>query len=191
MFAYLLHSPSLLAKIRAKVFPLYEPCTDINLLASRLAEYPQLTVVYPEVLRLATSSVSFRDVQATKIGGKLLRAGNGVLFPYRQMLFDDGVFGEDYADFNPDRFLDDGKLHNSLSFRPFEGGATYYPGRCLAKAKVLPFAALVICRFDLELTSGKAEKASVPIMEICRPCLGIIRLEEGGDVVLKAKPVGY
>ena len=86
--------------------------------------------LYHEVLRLATSSVSVRDVQTqARIGGKLLRPGNRVLLPYRQMLFDRGVFGEDAEAFNPNRFLNDGKLNNSLSFRPFGGGATYCPGR--------------------------------------------------------------
>ena len=106
------------------------------------------------------------------------------------MLFDRGVFGEDAEAFNPSRFLNDGKLNNSLSFRPFGGGATYCPGRFLAKAEVLTFVALVICRFDLELAGNEGEEASMPRMEIRRPCLGIMGPEKGGDVLLKVRPVG-
>lgn len=147
--------------------------------------------LYYEVLRLATSSVSVRDVKAqTRIGGKLLRAGNRVLLPYRQMLFDGSVFGDDAETFNPDRFLNDRKLSNSLSFRPFGGGATYCPGRFLAKAEVLTFVALVICRFDLELAGNKDKEVSIPRMEIRRPCLGIMGPEKEGDVVLKVRPLG-
>lgn len=147
--------------------------------------------LYYEVLRLATSSVSVRDVKAqARIGGKLLRAGNRVLLPYRQMLFDGNVFGEDAETFNPDRFLSDRKLNNSLSFRPFGGGATYCPGRFLAKAEVLTFVALVICRFDLELADNGGKEVNIPRMEIRRPCLGIMGPEKEGDVVLKVRPLG-
>ena len=147
--------------------------------------------LYYEALRLATSSVSVRNVHTnTGIGGKFLRAGNRILLPYRQMLFDSKIFGTDAEDFNPHRFLNDKKLSSSSSFRPFGGGATYCPGRFLAKAEVLTFVALVICRFNLDLAIDKGKPGGrFPIMETRRPCLGIMSPKEGEDVMLRVSRV--
>lgn len=176
--------------IREEVLPVYQTASNPIALASRLANCPRLLALYHEVLRLSTSSVSVRDVRSNvEIGGKLLRAGSRVLLPYRQMLFDDDVFGNNTDVFNSDRFLLDQKLHKSPSFKPFGGGTTYCPGRFLARAEVLTFIALVVCRFDLELAPNKGIRTGVPRMEGRRPCLGIMGLENGGDIILKVRQV--
>ena len=157
-------------------------------MASRLCSCTRTNALYNEVLRLATSSVSVRNVEVpTTIGGKRLRAGSRIIIPYRQLLFDDTVFGHDAKEFNHLRFLKKSSLNRSTSFKPFGDGTTYCPGRFLAKAEVLTFVALALTRFDLRLANDKINDI-LPRMEIKRPCIGIMGPQEGDDVAVMVTP---
>ena len=191
ILVYLLHFPFLLTEIRSEILQVVQGSSDPSAMALSLADCARTQAVYHEVLRLATSSVSVRNVAvSTTIGGKQLRPGSRIIIPYRQLLFDDSVFGHDAAEFNPWRFLENKSLHRSTSFKPFGGGTTYCPGRFLARAEILTFVALALIRFDLKLANDKIN-ATLPRMEIKRPCLGIMGPQEGNDVAVMVKPSQY
>jgi len=134
--------------------------------------------------------MSVRNVlEPLTVGGKYLRAGTKVLVPYRQLHFDDKVFGGNAAVFDPERFLASKDLSKNSSFRPFGGGTTYCPGRFIAKREVLTFVALVLERFDVGLAAReKGQKAPFPQIEDGKPCLGIMGPRDGWDTLLSVKP---
>ncbi|KAL8704585.1 MAG: hypothetical protein Q9201_002277 [Fulgogasparrea decipioides] len=195
ILAYVLHDERLLGVIRDEVAPVVKE--GLPGLENRLEQCPMLDSVYNEVLRLTASSSSVRTVlSTTNLGGKQLRSGTKVLVPYRQLHFNEDVWGKDAYSFNPERFLRNKDLVRNSCFRPFGGGTTYCPGRFLAKREVMTFIALVLCRFDISLTTNPAaptnQKSAVkpifPRLEEQKPCLGIMGPIKGDDVCLRVKP---
>ena len=191
----MLHDEVLLASIRNETVPVVN--AGLPGLETRLEHCPRLDSVYNEVLRLTASSSSVRTVLSkTEIGGKQLRKGTKVLVPYRQLHFNEEVWGQDAKTFNPDRFLKDKDLIRSSCFRPFGGGTTYCPGRFLAKREVMTFIALALYRFDIALAANPATSARMnertkptfPHLEEQKPCLGIMGPAKDHDVWLKVRP---
>ena len=159
---------------------------------------PKLEALFFEVLRISTASASVRNViSPTKIGGKTLRPGHRLLIPYRQLHYNEEVFGKDMDDFNGERFLRNRDLTHHPSFRPFGGGATYCPGRFIARQEVNIFIALVLQRFDIGLAekverNGSGENGRLqqgfPKSEDSTPCLGIMAPVQGDDVIVNVMP---
>lgn len=189
--AYLVNDQSLCTDIRNEVAPMVSIAQTPNELGDYLDRCPRLVAVYQEALRIVTSSVSVRNVVLPlELGGKLLRPGNRVLIPYRQILMDEAVFGPDAANFNPTRFLNDKSLAKSLSFKPFGSGTTHCPGRFLAQKEILMFIALALSRFDLHKATGISTNNSFPRLELKKPCLGIMAPVKGDDIIVRVKPLG-
>ena len=76
------------------------------------------------------------------IGGKLLKPGYRVMSPFRQLHFNEEIFGREVESCDPDRFLLKGSLACDASFRSFGGGSTLCPGRFIARQEVFVFVAL-------------------------------------------------
>jgi cytochrome P450 len=180
ILAYILHSPSLTALIRAEVAPALSRTgapTDTTYL---LTSCPHLEAVYHESLRLSMGSASIRRVVTpTAVGGTVLRPGRNVLVPARQLHGDAAVYGADVLRFDPDRFLRDKALAKSRSFRPFGGGSTLCPGRFLAKQQIFLWVALFLGRFDVDVVPGQP----FPRYEEKKPSPGVMEPVEGDDVV--------
>lgn len=189
IMAYLVENPDLCTSIRNEVAPIMSTTQSPNYLSDCLDRCPKLIAVYEETLRIVTSSVSVRNIiKPLQLGGKLLRPGNRVLIPYRQILMDEEVFGPDAAKFDPVRFLKNPSLSKSPSFRPFGSGTTHCPGRFLARKEILTFIGVALSRFDIY----KAEKSSVfPRLELKKPCLGIMAPVKGDDVEITVVPFSY
>jgi cytochrome P450 len=97
---------------------------------------PQLESAYYETLRLVNGAMSIRKVHAdTVVSGKLLKADNTVVIPYREMHYNPNVWGDSVSQFVPDRFFQKAKLSSHPSYRPFGGGVSYCPGRHLARLR--------------------------------------------------------
>jgi cytochrome P450 len=195
ILAYALHDENLLASIRNEIDPVVNE--GLTGLEYRLEHCARLDSIYNEVLRLTASSSSIRTVlSTTEIGGKQLRSGTKVLIPYRQLHFNEDIWGNDAKTFDPERFLKNKDLARNSSFRPFGGGTTYCPGRFLAKREVMTFVALLLYRFDIALAThpalpaskDKATKPAFPRLEEQKPCLGIMGPAKGHDVCLKVRP---
>lgn len=192
VLAYLLHDAKLLDNIRAETAQTV--CNNkVNL--DQLMNYcPRLEALFLEVMRLTASSTTMRKIiSPTEIGGKILCSGYRVLVPYRQLHYNEDVFGEDASKFDPERFLVTKDLIHHPSFRPFGGGANYCPGRFIARQEVFVFIALVLHRFDIErverpdLTRKGTPMNRLPKLSISRPCLGIMGPADGENVLIDVK----
>ncbi|KAI1807097.1 putative cytochrome p450 [Daldinia bambusicola] len=195
MLSNLLHTPSLLDVVRAETAPAFRGNELVDL--SHLWEHcPQLDNIWHETLRLCSNAASVRRVdQDTVVGGKLLREGNRIMIPYRQLHFDPNVYGADSYRFRPGRFggevtaaangYSTGKgavpMTRGPSWRPFGGGKTVCTGRYAAKRATLIFVTMLLRRFDLEMVGNPP----VPEVDLGRPVLGISSFKEGHDFAVK------
>jgi cytochrome P450 len=182
MLAYLLHDPALYGSIRAEVDNAISH--GLSELPTRLENCKKLLAVYHELLRLMTASASLRAVDApTNLGDVTLSPGAWVLIPYRQLHFDENVFGSNVTQFNAKRFLDN-SLNKSSSFHPFGGGTTYCSGRYIAQREVLTFSALAISRYDIELAAQGPDENHIPFprCDTTMASLGVLPPIPGDDV---------
>jgi cytochrome P450 len=150
-------------KIRSEVAPAFDPSsgslTDISHLIN---DTPLLNSMYQETLRYTSGPLSVRKVEEdTTVAGYRFLAGSLVMMPARPGHFDSEVFGNDAAEFIPDRFIrEDDKQSGRRNpgtklLRPFGGGNTLCPGRHFAIIEILAFVATMVYRFDLEPVAGQ------------------------------------
>jgi cytochrome P450 len=146
---------------------------------------PQLNGIWNETLRLASysSSVCYAS-QDTHIGDKIIRKGNRVMIPNRQLHFNEQTFGKNVHNFDPERFVNNEGILKNSSWRPFGGGATICPGRFKAKQAVLCYVAMVLQRFDIEVAGPRR----FPTMEEGNPVLGIMSNKDGDDILVRLTP---
>ena len=175
---------SLLDRINEEIQPAIPRNGDISLPYLK-DSCPQLAAIFHEALRLCSASSSMRLVTApTRIGGKQLPVGSRVVVPFRQMHFNDSVFGPDVDAFDPERFIKSKNLVHSSSYRPFGGGISYCPGRFIARQEVAVFVALLLKMYDVEV----AGDGKFPELDSGKPTTGLMSLKEGEDVLLKLTP---
>lgn len=140
---------------------------------------PLLDVVYNETMRITSGALSAGKIVApTPMGNKVLRECNT------------DVFSNDPGKFEPERFLKDKTLRNSLSFKPLGGGVNYSPGRFLAKQEMLTFVALVLNRIDLRLAKETPQVVPLkrpqafPVLDTSTPALGVNGPVKGSAVFI-------
>lgn len=129
MLAYIIYHPELIDIVRAETELGFDDNgrIDFHYLNDSC---PKLGAIWNETVRMTAYSASVRHLtDDTVIGGKTLRKHNRVMIPYRQLHFNEEVFGKDVNQFDPWRFLRDKALQRSPSWRPFGGGITMCPGR--------------------------------------------------------------
>lgn len=184
LLAYTFHTPSLLSKLLTETAPAIRSSNDVDM-AYLTTHCPHLTATYHEVLRLTSSAASVRTAEApTVIGRKLLRKGTKLMSPFRQLHFDERIFGPDAQRFVPERFLRDEGLVRSKGFRPFGGGTTHCPGRFVAKQEVFMFVVVVLHRFEVRLAGGTQ---TFPSLERKKPSLGVMDPVDGDDVLVEVR----
>ena len=181
MLSYILFDASLCESLKAETGPAYQAGEiDVGYLMTRC---PQLYAVYQETLRVTNGALSARKIIApTRMGDKILDAGATIIIPFRQLHYNQEVFGATPGDFDPERFLRDKSLNNSGSFKPFGGGVNYCPGRFLAQQEMLAFVALALHRFDIVLSHTGSQ--SFPKLDTTTPALGINGTQKGEDVLI-------
>lgn len=184
--SYILFDEKLLATIRTEISPAFKGATvDYNHIYDNC---PRLAAVFKESLRVIFGSVSARQVVApTVMGTKTLQTGKPVLLVTRHMHSGEEAFGKNADKFEAERFLDN-SLDRSKDYKPFGSGATYCPGRVLAKREVLVFVAIMLHRFDIELLDkdGMA-KLSPPELDEVVPTLGIKPPVKGTEVYVRLR----
>ncbi|KAI9701109.1 MAG: hypothetical protein M1836_001778 [Candelina mexicana] len=185
----------LLSSLRTETALAYQD-NDINL-AYLMGHCPQLDAVYHESLRVVNGALAARKIIApTPMGTKVLRSGNTILIPLRQLHYDKAIFGGEPEKFEFDRFLNDKNLKNSPSFKPFGGGTAYCPGRFLAKQEMYYFVALFLNRFDVKLATEDSQGPAVmkpqkfPKLDVSTPALGVNGPVKGADVYVHLFEVG-
>lgn len=184
MLAYLLQTPSLLNMARQETAPAFreDGTVDLEYLHSSV---PQLDAMWNEMLRLSAFAASVRYITAdTVVGGKVLRKGNRLIIPYRQLHLDKSVYGESVDQFQHERFLQNPRLTQSNNFRPFGGGGTMCPGRHIARRAVYLFVATVLRRFDLELVGDR----KILEADLTRPAPGLMSPKFGEELSVRLSP---
>lgn len=175
----MLFEPELIQIVREETkgaFADDESIPDIKFLENNC---PRMNGIWDESMRLSAYSSSVRYItQDTTIGGKILRRGGRLVIPNRQLHFDERMFGEKVNEFNSNRFMENDRLLRSGSWRPFGGGSTICPGRFIAKQAVLSFIAMLLKRFDVEMT----EPQNFPRFDEGVPGLGIMSPKGGDDL---------
>ncbi|KAL7938509.1 cytochrome P450 [Trichoderma chlorosporum] len=178
LVSYILHTPSLIQAIRDETKAAFNEDGKVNL------EYlhnqcPQLNAVWNETIRMSSYAASVRFItEDTVIGGKILRKGNRLMIPFRQLHFDRDIFGETAALFDHERFLKKATLARSNNWRPFGGGSTMCPGRHAAKRCVLLFVAMLLQRFDVEMDGYQP----IPTADEGQPMLGVLSIKGTDDL---------
>jgi len=154
------------------------------------ANAPNLDAIFSEALRCNGGAMVSRIVmEPITIGGKLLKPGNAIIIPSRQLHMNENVWGHNRQEFDALRFKRQKNLVRHPSFRPFGGGNTYCPGRVLAKEEVFGFIAILLHRFQLSLTEGKGPnggKQVFPKLDDSSPALGITGPIKSHDVLISA-----
>ena len=190
LLSYILtSSPSFLAALKQETSPALLPSSphvDISYLASS-EKCPLLNAAFDETVRLTNSASSVRAVvQDTTINGKFYRKGAKIMMPYRQLHFNEAIFGPSNPQaFDPGRFLHNKDLARSPSYKPFGGGSTLCSGRFVARYEVLAFVALLVNRFDVSLVEGQR----FPRFDRSKPGLGIMETKQGDDLRIELRPV--
>ncbi|KAL8729917.1 MAG: hypothetical protein Q9181_004832 [Wetmoreana brouardii] len=184
MLAHIYHSESLLSTIKEETGRSMKDDGSVDV-ERLMKDSPKLDSLWLETLRLTDAASAARTVtEPTWIGDKLLKPGHKVMSPYRQIHFDEGIFGNAVDKFDPNRFLLDKTLARHPSYMPFGGGVTKCPGRFVARREVFVFATLVLHRFDSALTDS-AE--AMPRLELNTPTTGVISPKAGDDLYVRLR----
>lgn len=192
LISHLLYEPAIVDAIRSEIRPGFGPDGSLADLAQVLERSPQLEAAWNETMRMYATSASVRIVTAeTVISGRTLRPGRRVMIPYRQLHYDEGVWGDDARVWRPSRWLkEEGTALSTLGprlehFRPFGGGSTICPGRFISKHITMMFVALVLHRFDIAIAGGHQP---FPEPELFKPVLGIMDLKSGEEMRIRLTP---
>ncbi|MCJ1267976.1 hypothetical protein MMC22_007862 [Lobaria immixta] len=187
ILAHLVHNPTLLDIIRREIQP--GVIDDVPCERYLTESCPRLESIFYEVLRFYSDSTLLRQVLSpTIVGGKILRAGNRVMAPYRQLHYNQDVWGASAAEFDPDRFLRDKSLTRNPSFRPFGGGVNLCPGQYLAKKVVVAFVALTLSRFEVSLDQQRLVQA-FPREDFGTPSIGTMSPMNEDRLILRLSPL--
>lgn len=136
-----------------------------------LCRTPHLDAAFQETLRLTSGASFARTVIApTTLRCRVLQKDTKLIMPYRQLNFDEAIFGPQVREFRPERILEKDIARNP-SFKPFGGGITYCSDRFIAKREVLGFVAVVLSRYDIEL---KDSNTVLPRLDEKKPTLGVM-----------------
>lgn len=193
MTTYLVFHPDLLERVKEETRPAFRDGElDLQYL---LEKCPRLEAFFLEVLRTINGALGVRQVEKeTHINGKVLRPGNTLVIPFRQLHFDHAAWGENSHLFDPERFLKDKTLGNHPSFRPFGGGVSYCPGRFLVRQQVFGFVVTFFHRYDIDLPhlpipgKGKGCKAQTfPKLDETKPSTGTTACMENMDVIINVR----
>lgn len=184
LLAHIICNPTLLVSIRKEVAPAFS-VQELNT-QHLIEKCPILDSSLNEILRLTSGGSSARTVESkTVVGNHTLFPNAKIIIPYRQLHYDETVFGSDAGTFNPYRFLQNKDLHKSPFFKPYGGGVTYCSGRFLARKVILTFTAVILNQYELKLEGGQK---SPPRLDLTKPTLGVMDPIGGEDVLVEIRP---
>ena len=149
LLSYLLYHSTALESIRSEIRRSF---VDPKIPIESSVNISPLSAAFNETLRLTGGASSARTVKApTQIGNKILRKDTKLLMPYRQLHFQEEIFGSRIREFDLSRFLNDKDSSHSQSFKPFGGGVIYCSGRVIAKREVHFFLVPLLRDYDVGL----------------------------------------
>lgn len=189
MLCYMLQDPKLTCNITTELKDLFSKDGTFNfdaLTERDSRKMPFTNALWHEVLRVTGSASSARSVtEDAVVCDVYMRKGDRAIIPYRQLHYNATNFGNDVAEFNFYRWIDNEKLEKKSFYRPFGGGAWYCPGRHLAKQEILMAMAFLLYRYEVEIAPEPKQKA--PRMDEKVPGIGVISPMQGDDYVLRMR----
>ncbi|KAF2194765.1 cytochrome P450 [Zopfia rhizophila CBS 207.26] len=163
---YLYSQPSLLSELRSEILPFAKVNENKERrisytidVAELLTNLPLLPAIVKETLRVLSANASGRALsQDTLLDNRyLLKKDNLLLLPAAEFHHNESVWGADYREFKPHRWLKDGSKLPASSFRIFGGGTNLCPGRNLAMNEIMVMVVMMAMRFDFTPVSVKGE----------------------------------
>ena len=156
--------PELLATVRAEVQSSMDKSRELygedHMSINQIKDgCPTLLAVYRECLRMGSENFSVRLVKEDTILNDqyYLKKGGVVQIAGGPIHANKHIWGDDVAEFNPQRFLgkrSDGAGTHPAAFRGFGGGKTICPGRHFATNEIICFAAVITRYFDVTALDG-------------------------------------
>ncbi|KAK7428295.1 hypothetical protein QQZ08_005192 [Neonectria magnoliae] len=175
--------PDLVRQLADEVSPMAqhgadnEVTIDITVLDQKC---PLLVSCYREAIRLCNQAVGNRrvleDTTISDANGNsyLLKKGLNVQISAGLLHTRRDIWGEDFAKFDAERFIEKGGKENSqsektkrLAFTPFGGGRHLCPGRNFAFAENLGFVACLLVGFDILPLDRDPADFEAPVMTKC------------------------
>jgi cytochrome P450 len=102
--------------------------------------------------------------------------------PIRELHYDTNFWGPKPEKLDPNRFVENPKLSQSLSYRPWGGGHTLCPGRLFARRSANAFVAILLTKYDVAIASNGFPKA-----DGARPSPGVVTVRQGEDLKLRLR----
>ncbi|KAB5518657.1 cytochrome P450 [Coniochaeta sp. 2T2.1] len=163
-FSYIFLRPELVDRIRSEALQLVTMTEkDDRRLAtmdvSKAGEICSLLVsCYREAIRLGNQAVGTRRVihdtvlTDNKGASYLLKAGSDVMWSVKGLHMSIEAWGDNAAEFDPERFLDYDKFDRvkKQHYMPFGGGKHLCPGRNFAMTELLGFVAALTVGFEVQ-----------------------------------------
>ena len=202
MLLHVIAMPGLTDRLREEIAPIFVPPEGVpsqpvrvHNLGRLIKNSPLMRSTFYEVLRTCGGIVSNRVViEDVVVAGRLFKKGTPIMLATRPQHMDPAIWGEDYDQFVPDRFIraeDKGgkfdsrgeksqgeveekdterrRLAKERMMRPFGGGVTLCPGRFLASYEVFTLVACLIWQYDMTLKAGER----LPTVDLNIPNLGM------------------
>jgi cytochrome P450 len=199
MLLNIITTPGLVDRVREEIAPLFTPKgvssrpLRINDPDQLWRNLPLLRSIFYEVLRTCGGTVSNRLViEDTIVSGLLFKKDTLIMLPTRPQHMDPAIWGEDWDQFVPDRFIrmdDKGGKFGSWArgeveekdferrrqakermMRPFGGGVSLCPGRFFAIYELSALIACLIWQYDISLKEGE----KMPTVDLRTPNLGVM-----------------
>ncbi|KAL8797755.1 MAG: hypothetical protein Q9195_000107 [Heterodermia aff. obscurata] len=149
-------------EVRARMPSPDDPGSSVT--SETLDKLPFLHAVCNEVLRVHTPvSLSLRETaHDTSIIGQFVPAGTTIVLAASAINVSKSLWGEDAAEFNPDRWTGPGRANNggaesNYSFMTFYHGPRSCIGQAFAKAEFACLLAGLVGRFEMELEDPERE----------------------------------
>ena len=168
---YLVNNLRQLKKLQDEVRGAFASENDIRYEAgSKLANLPYLRACIDESMRLTPPTPGHlpREVLAEgglEIDGKLLPPGANVGVSAYTIHRNEAYF-PNAQPFQPERFLEDGKDHDTIAFNAFSAGATGCIGRQLAYMELCLAVATLVWRFDFIIQQPAGETAEYQVKDV-------------------------
>lgn len=200
--SYIITRPELVDRLRKEALSVAEHNAngDVTVNVAHLADKcPLLVSCYREAIRMNNKAIGNRRVIAdtTISDGKgntyLLKEGINIQMASEPLHQLQEVWGEDVAEFNAERFIDQGKgvvidkleadaaKAKRASYIPFGGGRHLCPGRNFAFAENLGFMVSFILGFEVAPMDGDWEAFKDPIRGQCAIASAVSKPKNGGE----------
>jgi hypothetical protein len=162
---FIFQRPALLEELRAGL----AECTTIEYdavtgqashhvdFAKVLTQFPLLSACIKEALRVLSTNAAGRVVMKdTWLDNRyLLKKGSMLMIPSAELHNEASIWGTDYSEFNPHRWLKDGGLRvPAAAYRAFGGGSWPCPGQKFSSNEMAAALVMIIMQYDLYPTQG-------------------------------------